>query len=191
MPHEPMAQILLLFVIPIWILAGFADWLCHRASAIERTAGPMESVLHLLMLAEVGLPLLAGLLLEINALLFVLFLVGWAAHELTAFLDLRFAAGRRHVAPIEQHVHSYLGLLPLTALLGVIALHWGQFQALFGAGPEAADFTLRWKDQPLPPAYVVTVLGAVLILSVAPFVEELCRGLRQRMARPAMPRHDP
>ena len=58
---------LLYFVIPVWIAAGAADWLCHRASDIEHTAGPEESLLHLLLLAEVGVPALAGLLLEITS----------------------------------------------------------------------------------------------------------------------------
>lgn len=43
----------------VWLVAGFADWLCHRASHIESTTGAKESLIHLLMFAEVGVPLLA------------------------------------------------------------------------------------------------------------------------------------
>jgi hypothetical protein len=34
-------------VLPVWLAAGIADWLCHRASSIETTTGPKESVIHL------------------------------------------------------------------------------------------------------------------------------------------------
>src|SRR5216110_2925027 len=55
------------FVIPIWMAAGLADWLCHRASDIEHTGGVLESLLHLLMLAEVGVPTLGALFLEVTS----------------------------------------------------------------------------------------------------------------------------
>jgi hypothetical protein len=45
---------LLYFIVPQWTAAGVADWLCHRASRIEQTTGARESLLHLLMLVEVG-----------------------------------------------------------------------------------------------------------------------------------------
>jgi uncharacterized membrane protein YqjE len=61
-------MLLLYFVMPVWFLAGLADYLCHRASDIEHTAGAKESLIHLLMFAEVAVPLLACLFLEINAL---------------------------------------------------------------------------------------------------------------------------
>jgi hypothetical protein len=73
---------LLYVVVPVWLVAGFADYLCHRASRIECTGGPKESLLHVAQLAEAGLPLLAALLLEINAgvilvMILCLFLHQW------------------------------------------------------------------------------------------------------------------
>lgn len=64
---DPLVLILMYFIVPLWLIAGFADWLCHRASHIEKTAGVKESALHLLQFAEIGLGLLAALFLEINA----------------------------------------------------------------------------------------------------------------------------
>jgi hypothetical protein len=64
------------------------------------------------------------------------------------------------------------------AILFVISLHWGQFQALFGFGPETARFELRWKEEPLPATYVLSVLGAGFLFEIVPFVEEFLRGLR-------------
>jgi hypothetical protein len=51
--------ILMYFVLPVWLVAGFADYLCHRASAIESTSGWKESLLHLLQLGEMAVPTLA------------------------------------------------------------------------------------------------------------------------------------
>jgi hypothetical protein len=56
------------FLLPLWLAAGFADWLCHRATHIEATTGAKESLIHLLMFAEVSVPLLAAIFLEVNAL---------------------------------------------------------------------------------------------------------------------------
>src|SRR5437016_10161022 len=55
---DPTQLLLLYFVMPVWFLAGLADYLCHRATDIAHTAGPKESVIHLLMFAEIAIPLL-------------------------------------------------------------------------------------------------------------------------------------
>ncbi len=73
-------------------------------------------------------------------------------------------------------MHSFLELIPLTGLTLIVARHWPQFLALFGAGGEPARFTLAWKGEPLPFAYVVAVLGAAALLG-ALYLEELARGL--------------
>jgi hypothetical protein len=65
MLSDPTVLILMYFILPVWLLAGFADWLCHRASHTETTTGPKESLIHLLMFAEVGVPLLAAMFLEV------------------------------------------------------------------------------------------------------------------------------
>jgi len=60
---ETVRVILQYFIMPVWISAGVADWLCHRSSRIENTTGAKESVLHLLMLVELGIPVCAALFL--------------------------------------------------------------------------------------------------------------------------------
>src|SRR3954470_24802507 len=143
--QEPAQLIVMYIVLPVWFAAGVADWLCHRATDIEHTTGAKESVIHLLMFGELAVPLLAGLLLDINALIFALMIVAFLAHEATALWDVSFAVKYRHVSPIEQHVHSFLEMMPLTAGLLVASLHWPQALALFGLGDEAARFTLQLK----------------------------------------------
>jgi hypothetical protein len=173
-------SMLMYFVLPLWLAAGFADYLCHRASSIETTSGPKESLLHLLQFSEMAVPTLAAIFLEINALVILVMIVSLILHQLTAMWDVRFAYHRREVTPIEQHVHSVLEMLPLTALLIIVALHWQQFLALIGMGTQVADFSLRLKEPPLPWLYVVVMLTLVLLFEILPYAEELVRTLRAR-----------
>ena len=162
MHNDPAILILLYFILPIWLLAGCADWLCHRAAHIATTTGAKESILHLLMFAEIGLPLLAAIFLQINAGIIALMIVAFFIHEATALWDVSCAVTARDVTPVEQHVHSFLEIIPLMAILFVISLHWGQFQSLFGFGPEIARFNLTWKEEPLPASYVFSIMTKTL-----------------------------
>jgi hypothetical protein len=47
-PEEVLRGMLMYFVLPLWLAAGFADYLCHRAAHI----------------AEMAIPVLAALLLR-------------------------------------------------------------------------------------------------------------------------------
>jgi hypothetical protein len=170
--------VLMYFVLPVWLAAGFADYLCHRASEIEKTSGPKESALHLLQFAEMAIPTLAAIFLEINALIILIMIVCLILHEATAIWDVRYAYETRTVTPTEQHVHSFLEMLPLMGLLIIVTLHWQQFAALFGLGREVADFGTRLKQPPLPWLYVTVVLLLVLLFEVLPYLEELARTLR-------------
>ena len=174
---------LLYFILPLWLAAGFADYLCHRATDIAHTSGYRESLLHLVMFAEIAVPLLIALFFEINALVILLMIAGFILHEATALWDVSFAIDKRYVGPIEQHVHSFLELLPLMAMLVVVILHWPQFLALFGAGPETPRFALVLKSEPLPWFYVMTFLLTVALLELLPYAEELFRGLRARAGK--------
>ncbi|TIW17333.1 MAG: diguanylate cyclase [Mesorhizobium sp.] len=183
MLDDPMVLILMYFVLPVWLIAGFADWLCHRATHIESTTGAKESLIHLLMFAEVGIPLLAAMFLEVNALVVAVMIVTFFVHEATAMWDVRYATTARTVSPIEQHVHSFLEMIPLMGVVIVVALHWGQFLALFGAGTEEARFDLTWKPQQLPVAYIAVVMVIIVLFELLPYVEEFFRGLRANSGR--------
>ena len=179
MSSDPIVLLLLDFILPLWILAGFADWACHRASHIESTAGAKESVIHFLMFAEVSVPLLAALFFNINALIIAMMIAAFFAHEATTYWDISYASSRREVTPIEQMVHSFLEMLPLLGIVCIVALHWGQFLALFGLGSESAKFTLAWKSDPLPAIYIISVLAGIFLLELIPYSEEFLRGLRK------------
>jgi hypothetical protein len=153
---EVTRSVLMYFVLPLWLLAGFADYLCHRASRIATTAGPKESLIHLLMLTEMAVPVTAAMALEVNALVILVMICLWAVHEATAVWDVFYAYSKREITPIEQ---------------------WPQFLALFGLGSVSPRFEIAWKEPPLPWDYVLSIIAAVMLLEVLPYLEELVRGL--------------
>lgn len=183
MEQDPTLLLLMYFVVTVWLMAGFADWLCHCATNIETTAGAKESVIHLLLFAEVGGPFLAVLLLEVNALVIAFVIVMFFVHEATTLWDLSYAVTLRKITPIEQHVHSYLELMPLTAVLMISARRWPQFLALFGLGDEAPRFDITFKANPLPLAYIIGAVVAALLFAILPYMEELLRDLRANHGR--------
>ena len=173
-----LRQYLLFFILPLWMLAGVLDYVLHRRSRIEETAGMKESVLHAMQLAEAGLPVLLALFLEINAFIILLMLICFVLHEVTAVWDVSYAARRRYVSPFEQHVHSFMEVLPLMALSFVTVMYWGQFAALFGFGPETARFELRPKSHPISSVYLAVLLVSIACFIVLPYTEELWRCFR-------------
>lgn len=180
--EELLTGSILYFFIPLWVLAGFSDWLFHRATRISETSGVRESLLHMLMLAEAGLPMLAGLFLEINALIIAFMIAGFLAHEATVLADLRYAIDKRAILPGEQIVHSFQEVIPLILLALVAFLHWDQFVALVTLDSNAS-FALEWKHDPLPPAYLASLLAGTGLLVILPFIEELVRCYRHASKR--------
>jgi hypothetical protein len=175
---EVARAFLMYFVVPLWIATGTADAACHRASNIETTSGPKESALHILMLAEVGIPLMAALFLEVTSPVLALLIASFILHELTALWDVSYAVKRRQVTPIEQHVHSFLEMIPLMAASVTAILHWKQFLSLIGIRRDARDFQIIPKKRPLPLAYSATVIASVMLFEGLPYVYEFIRGVR-------------
>ena len=100
-------------LLPAWIVPGVLDWWFHRRTRIEATAGARESALHLLMQAEAGIPVMAFLFLEIDAVVVLAGLLAAALHEATVVWDVAYTTPRRKIAPAEQHTHSFLEALPV------------------------------------------------------------------------------
>ena len=119
---DPTLIILMYFIIPIWFVAGIVDWFCHRRSNISGTSGAKESLIHLLMFAEVGIPLFMVLIFEVNSLIIAISILLFFVHEATAMWDVSYAVSKRRVGPIEQHVHSFLEMIPLLALVLVVVV---------------------------------------------------------------------
>lgn len=175
--EEATLRYLLYGVLPAWFVPGVLDWLQHRRTRIERTAGVRESLIHLLMMAEIGVPITLALLAEISPLTLLVMFAALAGHEATALWDVRTAeSSGRQVRPIEQHIHSFLEMLPFMALSGVGCLHGDEVRALV-FGPRR-DFRLRRKRRPLPARYVAAVGAGVAGLIAVPYLEELVRCIR-------------
>jgi hypothetical protein len=160
---------LLCVMFPVWLLAGLGDWLCHRRSQIQRSAGPRESALHLLLYLLIAAPIVVALFMEINATVLVFMATCALAHMAVSLWDTSFAQPRRHISPLEQQIHSYLEMLPLFAVALAVVLHW---QA--SVDPEWG-WSLRLH--PLPagwrPGVLLALLAGLLLI-----VEELLRCLR-------------
>jgi hypothetical protein len=165
-------------VLPLWIAAGFADYLCHRAARISENSGVPESVLHLVQFSLIGLPVTLALFLAPTAGFFLLAAACLLLHHLIAYIDVRYANGTRTVEPREQMVHSFLEILPLTALLLLAAAEWRQILALFGHVGIAPLFALRPGVVPL--SYAAAILAAAFLFNFIPYLEELWRCLKAR-----------
>lgn len=156
-------------VLPLWLLAGVCDYVVHARTRIAETSGVHESALHLLQTAEIGAPMLAVLLLEVNASVLLLAAAGVAAHSITAYRDLRYAAPRRRIPVIEQYAHAFLIVLPVVALALVAVLHWPELAA---APTGAGDWALRWKRPAWDAGVLAGVLAASVLLGVLPGLRE-------------------
>jgi hypothetical protein len=178
--QQPVHFILLYVVMPAWLLAGVADWACHRRTDIAHTSGIKESLLHLVMIGQGGLAVLAVMFLRVNAAVLLLLAVLLAAHALTLHWDLHSTTGKREIAPIEQTVHALLEALPMSAFALVVASHWSQSLAMFGAGDAQPDWRLMWKAEALPSGQIVAVLLGSFFLGTLPYLEELMRSWKAR-----------
>ena len=173
---EPASRRLLLGVIvPLWIGGGLLDWLCHRRSDIEHTAGTHEALVHALMMSEAGGPVMLASFFEVNAGLIAYTLAALACHQLTAVWDVSYAESRREVTQAEQHVHGILEQVPVMATAFILALHWDQARALLGVNGEPRRFKLEPKRQPISRRARVRLLAAVALFGVAPYAEEIMR----------------
>jgi len=144
-------------VYPLWVLAGLADWACHRATGIATTSGIKENLLHWLMYAEIGVGMLAVAYFEINAAVLLVVLGVFLVHELTVYMDLEYSSLLRDVGPFEQMVHSFLELLPLASLGLLAVIAWphgwdlaGGASVLFNAVPLAQETVSCLVSRPRP-----------------------------------------
>jgi hypothetical protein len=91
-------------------------------------------VIHSLMFAETGVPVLLGLICEVNAAVVLSALYRGQGGQRTAYWDQAYAEERRQGSPLEQHVHSLLEVSPLMAAFLLTSPHWDQAQGAVGRG---------------------------------------------------------
>ncbi|MGV9453523.1 diguanylate cyclase [Streptomyces sp. NPDC003635] len=182
---DATVRYLLYGLLPGWFLPGLADWVMHRRTRIEETAGTKESLIHALMMTEVGVPIALTLRYEVNPMLLAVQLGSTAAHEATALWDVRTAEDSgREVKPIEQHIHSFLESLPFGALASLMCLHADQVRSLLRGGRGDPDaWRLVPRRRPLSRAYLAGIGAAIGVCVLLPYGEELLRCRRAARKR--------
>ena len=159
----------------IW---GFADYVCHRRSDIEHTSGTHESLTHVLMIATTGVGVTAAMFFEVNGLVLAVMAASTLTHELIVLWDVGYAVKLRPPSATEQHVHSFLEVLPFTGLAVSVCLNPADALAMLHADTRGAQLRLTPKRNSSAPLYNATIIALVTVTLVIPYAEEFVRCLR-------------
>ena len=170
------------FIMPVWIGAGFLDYIWHRRTSIETTSGLEESLMHSLMMVEAGPVVLSALFLEINAGVLAWMIGLSVVHELTVLWDLAYTAPRRVIPAGEQVTHTFLEAPPFLVTAAAISTHWDEFRALRGRGRGRAEFRIRLQKPPVPVSQILLAFAALTFLGALPHADELRRCIQAKEA---------
>jgi hypothetical protein len=173
-----LINMILYGLLPLWGVAGFIDWLCHRSTHVERTSGLKESLIHSLMGIQLGIPILLCLIFQVNVFIFLICALMWLLHELVAHWDVHYASPLRKISIWEVHVHNYMATVPLYLLMLIAVINWDVVIKVFTL-QWSGEFTLhRLPSRPGSNAYLPEYLAFMAILCVFPYLEEIVRCLR-------------
>ncbi|MEU0437872.1 hypothetical protein ABZ153_41090 [Streptomyces sp. NPDC006290] len=100
------------------------------------------------------------------------------AHGATAPWDASLATDKREVRPVEQRIHSFLEVLPLTAAAFTTCLHWDPVREVTKGAGHTDDWKLLPKQRPLRARYLAAIAGGVGLCVVLPYAEEMIRCVR-------------
>ncbi|MET8677147.1 hypothetical protein ABZW18_06000 [Streptomyces sp. NPDC004647] len=103
----------------------------------------------------------------------------------TALWGVSLATDERQVGPVEQHIHSFLEVLPLSAMAFTSCLHWDQVRAAVRGGRNAEDWKLLPEQDPLSVRYLTCLGPAIGAFVALPYAEEMTRCIRAAKARKA------
>lgn len=191
LPTDQLIQNALLYAcLPLWVIMGLADYLCHRKAAIERTTGIKESLMHVAMGAQIGVAVFLGLTFEINVLLLLMVGVVLVLHVWVAHHDVTYALRRREITVWETHAHSFLEVLPFVVVLLLAFKRWPAFVDLVTLN-WAGNLTLVQKTTPLDAQYIVGYFAFMMVAGVAPYIEEVWRCWNAQNGHPHSKAHLP
>ena len=88
-------------------------------------------------------------------------------HTRLGHADVVYAEKFRRIAPLEQLVHGFLSVLPVSALGIVAAMHWPDITTL--------PWTLRLDESPSVRRGAVVFIGSYVLLAGLPNLEEYLR----------------
>jgi hypothetical protein len=177
-----MRRLTTYFIVPVWIGAGFLDYIWHRRTRIETTSGLSESLMHSIMMLEAAPAVLGPLFVEINAGVLAGMLGLSILHELTVALDVSFTATRRAIPPPEQVTHTFLEAAPFLVSAAAVSTHWEQFLALVRRGRERPRLHIRLQRPPIPSRDAFLILGALVLFGALPHADELLRCIQAKKA---------
>src|SRR5687767_3001197 len=140
--HALLVGFLTAVLYPLWLLAGFYDYICHRRTDIERTSGAAESRYHLAQFASLAVPLVCAALLEVTPLVFTILVLFVLMHTVLGVADVAYTQDRRYISPLEQFVHGFMSVLPVVAVGLVGIIHSSDILS--------SPWALRPKDAPIP-----------------------------------------
>jgi hypothetical protein len=166
----------LFLALPAWLGPGVLDWWFHRRTKIEEpdNGGVAESIIHSVLFAEGGVSLIVSAFFEMNPLAVTIMTLAAIAHEATAVADVKLAmSSSREVSQGEQHVHSFLEVMPFAVIPLLVLLH----------EPMSSDWALRRREPLLSKRDLGVVTALIGIFGVMPFGEELVRCVRTRRRR--------
>lgn len=173
-----LINVLLYVFLPLWGIAGFVDWCCHRVTNIETTSGLKESLMHSVMGVQMAIPIAMCLLFYVNVLVLLVCLITWLSHELVAHWDVRYASPKREISIWEMHAHNYLGSLPMYMFISIVVINWPEFLQLISF-EWAGNMTLTFVSEPHgSKGYLPVYILFMMVLCVFPYIEENIRCLR-------------
>jgi hypothetical protein len=157
---------------PLWLLAGGADYLCHRRAHIEDTAGLEESHLHVAQFASIVLLVVLAAVFALRGITLALASLLLVAHTALSYMDVHYTQPRRHISALEHHVHAFLVVLPITAV-ALLAVLDAQLTVVDGA----ASWRVRDASNGRP---LAVLLLSLLLFGGLPLLEEWWRARRAR-----------
>ena len=96
--HNLVLNLILYVMLPLWGFWGFVDWCCHRKTKIESTSGLHESLLHVAMGVQVGIPIILSIVFEMNVLVMLCCFLSLICHELVAHYDVHYTTPHREIS---------------------------------------------------------------------------------------------
>lgn len=177
--RELVLSFIMYVLLPMWGIAGFVDWCCHRATQIEKNSGIWESLIHSIMGVQVGLPILICLIFEVNVLALLLCFFVLITHEIVAHHDVHFTAPLREISIWEVHAHNYLATIPFYMVALTVMLRWETFIKMITLD-WSGEMSLVLRSHAIghQPMFVPYYLGFMCCVCVIPYIEELYRCYR-------------
>jgi hypothetical protein len=168
--------LILYVLLPIWTIAGALDWWCHRRTKIEENSGLRESIIHSIMGIQVGLPIIACLVFEVNVLLMLFCFFVLITHEYVAHQDIVYATPLRRISHLETHVHSYLSTVPFYLISLIVVRRWDTFIKMITLD-WSGEMSLVLRQEPIggTPYYLPYYLAFAFCIGVIPYIEENIR----------------